>query len=128
MPSNSAEYQKRYRKEYSKRRKEITVGLPIDQYNEIRSFAKAQEMHLSVAMREATMLQLRGCQMRSKAIENELKELKYLISNIANNLNQIAHHSNRVKQVSDESQVFQNLQNLEQCITNFVDTRLKEPL
>lgn len=125
MPSNSPEYQRAYRKRTAKKRKEVSVSLPIDDYRELQSFAKAQKLSLARLLREATLHQARGTQIRSKAIEEQLTELRYLMSNIANNMNQIAHHSNRVKHVVDENGVLQRFAELDALLVDFVDSRLK---
>ena len=54
MPSNSAEYQRQYRLKNAKRRKEVSVTLPIDLHREFSAFAKEQGMSLAGLMREAT--------------------------------------------------------------------------
>ncbi len=126
MPSNSAEYQRQYRQKNSKRKKEISVGLPTELHREFSAFAQKQGWSLAGLMREATSVQIRGSHLKSRKIEEELKELRFLISNIANNVNQIARHSNQVQQVVDENELFQHLQELEQRVTQFVDTRLQQ--
>ncbi len=125
MPSNSAEYQRQYRAKNRKSRREVSVSLPISLHREFSAFAKKQKMSLSALMRESTDLQIRGCQLKSSSIEAELKELRFQISGIANNVNQMARHSNTVKQVTDENAVFQKLHELEQLVTDFTNTRLK---
>jgi len=77
-------------------------------------------------MRESTDLQIRGNALKSQAVEAELKELRFLISNIANNVNQMARHSNTVKQVTDENEVFRTLHELEQLVTDFTNNRLNQ--
>jgi len=125
MPSNSAEYQRKYRERNAKHRKEITVGMTTDQHREFSAFAKKNKLSLSALMREATALQLRGSQLKSSALEDELKELRFLITNIANNVNQMARHSNTVKHVADENAVFQRLSELDKLIVDFTDSRLR---
>jgi len=66
-----------------------------------------------------------GSQLKSRNVESELKELRFLISNIANNVNQMARHSNTVKHVADDNAVFQRLSELDQLIVDFTDTRLR---
>lgn len=128
MPSNSKEYQRQYRAKHKKTRKEVSVSLPISLHREFSGFAKKQNMSLAGLMREATDLQIRGVAFKSQAVEAELKELRFLISNIANNVNQMARHSNRIKQVTDENEVFQKLHELDQLVTNFTNKRLQRPL
>jgi hypothetical protein len=128
MPSNSAEYQRQYRAKHKKLRKEVSVSLPVSLHHEFSEFAKKQNMSLAALMRESTDVQIRGNALKSRAVEAELKELRFLISNIANNVNQMARHSNTVKKVTDENEVFRTLHELEQLVTNFTNNRLKQPL
>ena len=101
------------------------MSLPISLHREFSAFAKKQKMSLSALMRESTDLQIRCSQLKSHRIEAELKELRFQISGIANNVNQMARHSNTVKQVTDENAVFQKLHELEQLVTDFTNSRLK---
>lgn len=126
MPSNSAEYQRQYRLKNAKRRKEVSVALPIDLHREFSAFAKEQGMSLAGLMREATDLQICGSKLKSREVTEELRQLRFLLANIANNVNQMAHHSNRVQQVIDENGVFEQLHELEKLIVGFTDTRLKQ--
>lgn len=59
-------------------------------------------------------------------LKTELQALRYLIRNIANNLNQIAHHTNTVKKAADERAVFQELRRLEAAVEDFTSGRLAE--
>ncbi len=128
MPANSAEYQKRYREQYNKKVCNITVGVPVSLHKEFQAYANSQGISLSALLREATDLQIRQSRLKSRELESELKELRFLISNISNNVNQMAHHSNRVKQVANENEVFNRLRELDELITSFVDSRLNEPI
>jgi hypothetical protein len=103
------------------------VSIPLGLYQEFSAFAEAQGMSLSALLREATDLQMRSVQLKSRDVSEELKELRFLLANIANNVNQIARHSNRIKQVLDENAVLQQIQSLEQTVEDFVDTRVNPP-
>ena len=59
------------------------------------------------------------------ALAGELNQLKFLIRNIANNLNQIAHHTNTVKRAADAGHVFAELKRLELCVEEYTRGRLK---
>lgn len=128
MPSNSSEYQRQYRAKHRKTRKEVSVSLPISLHREFVGFAKKQNMSLAGLMRVSTDLQIRGNTLKSRTVEKELQELRFLISNIANNVNQMARHSNRLKQVTDENEVLNKLHELEQLVTDFTNSRLNQPL
>lgn len=127
MPANSADYQKTYRTRNAAKRRVQSVSLDMADHAEIKRYAKGQGLSVSALMREATLHQCRGTQIRSAAVEDELKELKFLISNIANNLNQMAHHSNTVRHVVDEGGALARLQDLSETIEGFVETKLKAP-
>jgi len=60
-----------------------------------------------------------------QGIENELKELRFLVRNIANNDNQAAHHSNIIHQLVDEQALLNHIKSLEDTIQNFTEERLK---
>jgi len=124
MPSNSPEYQKAYRETYNKRVRNVTVTVPLSQYRDFRDYAAEQGLSLSALMRGATDAQIRGAQFRSREVQAELKELKFLVSNIANNVNQMARHSNRVRHVADEGGLLQQLRELERTVDEFVSARL----
>jgi hypothetical protein len=81
---------------------------------------------MSELLREASLHQLRNAGLKSDALEEEIRELKFLISNIANNVNQMAHHSNRLRKVMDENSVLERLQELDQRVTKFIDYRMSD--
>jgi hypothetical protein len=59
------------------------------------------------------------------SVQKELDKLHYLISNIANNVNQMAWHSNRFRQLLDETPVLIELQKLNTDVREFIKSRLK---
>ena len=129
MPTNDknyqGEYQRQYRDKTAKTRKVISVSMPIADHDEIARYAKSQDMSVSKLLREATLHQTRGTQINSKQVEEELRALKFLITNISNNVNQMAYHSNRMKQVADENAVFQELKRLDDLISDFTRKRMQ---
>lgn len=125
MPANSAQYQQDYRKRTAAKRRVQSVSLAQADYAEIKRYAKAQNMSVSALMREATLHQCRGSHLKSAGVENELRELRFLIATIANNVNQMAHHSNTVRHVVDEGGALRQLKELEALIEGFVDDKLK---
>lgn len=123
MPSNSKEYQRDYRDKTKSTRKVVSVSMNTDDYRELSRFAGDQDMSLSSLLREASLQQSRMAQLQSPAVADELKELRFLLSNIANNMNQIAHHSNRVKHVVDENGVLERFMELDNLISDFANSR-----
>jgi uncharacterized protein Yka (UPF0111/DUF47 family) len=59
-----------------------------------------------------------------KEIEEELKELRFLIRNIANNVNQIAHHSNLVEKLVNENEFLMEIKKLEDAVFDYTKKRL----
>jgi len=55
MPSNTPEYQKKYRETYNKRIRNVTVGVPVPLYNEFQAFAflrKKVRLHAHILRRK----------------------------------------------------------------------------
>lgn len=126
MPANSSEYQKAHRKRTAHLRKVVSVSMSPTEHRDLRKFAASQKFSMSELLREASLHQLRNAHLKSPELEEEIRELKFLISNIANNINQMAHHSNRLRKVTDENSVLERLQELDQRVTKFIDTRMSD--
>ena len=125
MPANSAEYQRDYRKRTKRQFRDVSVRLAAADYRELKSHADANDMGLATVLREGSLAQIRGSVLRSGGVEAELKELRFLLATVANNVNQMAHHSNLVRHVVDEGGALAKLQELEALIEGFVDDNLK---
>lgn len=126
MPANSKEYQKAYRAKNHAARKVVSVSLSADDHRDIARYAKGQGLSVSALLREATLHQCRGSQLASPGVQDELRQLRFLLSNIANNMNQMAHHSNRLRHVVDENAPLTNLAELDGLIRNFVSDRMHD--
>lgn len=127
MPANSAQYQREYRQRTKRQYKDVSVRLPVVDYRELKSYGQANGMRLATVLREGALAQIRGTNLRSSGVEEQLKELRFLLSTIANNVNQMAHHSNVVRHVVDEGGALTKLKELEALIEGFVDDKLKSP-
>jgi len=125
MPANSADYQRDYRKRTKRQFRDVSVRLPASDYRELKSYADANGMGLATVLREGSLAQIRGSVLRSGGVEAELRELRFLLATVANNVNQMAHHSNLVRHVVDEGGALAKLQELEALIEGFVDDNLK---
>ena len=125
MPANSAQYQRDYRERTKRQYRDVSVRLPISDYRELKSYGQKNGMKLATVLREGALAQIRGAVIKSEGIENELRELRFLISTVANNINQMAHHSNIVRHVVDEGGALAELRELQAIIEGFVDDKLK---
>lgn len=115
MPSNSPDYQKRFRARNSKKRKVVSVSLSLDEHAQLKAAAKQMQIkHLSAFLREASLNQARMSQMQRPEVTAELKDWRLQLSGIANNINQIARHSNEVKHVVDSNDFYAQLKSLQE--------------
>lgn len=124
MPANSAEYQKEYRERTKRKFRDVSVRLSSQDYRELKSYADDNAYGMATILREGALAQIRGSHVLASGVEAELKELRFLIASIANNVNQMAHHSNLVRHVVDEGGALEKLRDLEGLIEGFVDDKL----
>ena len=124
MPANSAQYQKEYRERTKRKFRDISVRLSSQDYRELKSYADDNSYGMATILREGALAQIRGSHVRASGVEAELKELRFLIASIANNVNQMAHHSNLVRHVVDEGGALEKLRELEGLVEGFVDDKL----
>ena len=124
MPANSAQYQRDYRDRTKRQYKDVSVRLPVADYRELKAYGQGNGMRLATVLREGALAQIRGSSLRASGVEAELKELRFLLATIANNVNQMAHHSNVVRHVVDEGGALAKIKELEAVIEGFVDDKL----
>ena len=123
---SNREYHKKYKRDYLKLNKALSVTIPIENYQELESRAKAWKMKPTTLFRELALSQLDEIGLVPEFIETELKELRFLILNIANNVNQMAHHSNTIRSLVDEKGLLRELRRLEESINDYTHDRLKK--
>lgn len=124
MPANSAEYQKQYRNRTKRKFRDVSLRLSTQDYRELKSYADDNGYGLATILREGALAQIRGSHIRASGVEAELKELRFLLSTVANNVNQMAHHSNVVRHVVDEGGALAKLRELETLIEDYVHSKL----
>ena len=118
------DYHKDYRAEYDKRTKYVNVALPMDVYRQLEVLAKREGTKVAPLFRNLALASLHSQVFVPESVEQELKELQFLIRNIANNVNQIAHHSNRVRALVDENGLLMELKGLEDQVRAYTQGRL----
>lgn len=124
MPANSAQYQKQYRERTKRKFRDVSLRLSAEDYRELKSYADDNGYGMATILREGALAQIRSSHLRASGVEAELKELRFLIASIANNVNQMAHHSNLLRHVVDEGGALEKLRELEGLIEGFVDDKL----
>lgn len=124
MSDQDKEYHKAYRKEYAKKVRYVNVAVPLSSYNELEKLAKKEDTKVTTLLRNMSLAYMQQKTFVPKEIEDELKELRFLIRNIANNVNQIAHHSNLVEKLVNENEFLMQIKKLEDAVFDYTKKRL----
>jgi hypothetical protein len=119
------EYYKHYRQEYSKRVKYLNVSVPIKTFNEMQARADKEGTKVSKLFRDMAIAYMQQKTFVPKEIEDELKQVRLLIRNIANNVNQVAHHSNIMKGLVEDNELLSEIKKLEAVVDDYTKKRLK---
>jgi len=117
--SADKEYHKKYKQEYKKKAKYVNVAVPLDVYACLEKIAVVEETKVSTLMRKVAIEYLAQTPSLPKESQEDLKEVKRLIRNIANNVNQVAHHSNIIKGMVEEHQLLDYIKKLEETVTDY---------
>lgn len=120
------EYHKNYRKEYSKRVKYLNVSLPMKTFKEMQTLAIREDVKVSKLFKDMAIAYMQQKTFVPKEVEDELKQLKILIRNVANNVNQVAHHSHIIEGMINENELLGEIKKLESIVNDYTLKRLKD--
>jgi len=109
-----------YLDNYQEQRKRINLSLCLADYKKVEYLAQQMSLKPTSFVYEVVQEKLGHNPHLSPNIQKELSEVKYLIRNIANNINQVAHHSNRLKIMVYENDLLMELKKLEETIVTYV--------
>lgn len=126
MTQKRRDYQKQYQAGYNARNKRVNLTFNRQEYALLLRTAQSQVKPVSTYAKAMTLAGIQAQAIVPKNIEDELKEVKFLIRNIANNINQIAHHSNTVHELtqSRENNLLQYLKQLENAVQHYTEGRI----
>ena len=126
MPITPArsEYNKKYKAEYTTRSHRVAITLTASEFAELEKRAKAEGVKPTTLVKNMAIAYHQSQQIPQEPILKELQELRFLLRNSANNINQIAHHSNTVGRLVDENGFLDEVRKMETTITDFVSARL----
>jgi hypothetical protein len=119
-------YNKEYKAEYKERVHRVTLGFSKSEYTEIEQRAKKEGVKPTTLIRNMAIAYHQQTPIVPESIKEELQELRFLIRNVANNINQIAHHSNTIQRLADENGLLLEIQKMEKTINDFVIQKLKK--
>lgn len=123
MSQDTAAYQKAYKAGYDKTHHRVSITLTKNEYKELETRAKQEGVKVTALVKNMALAFHQKHPPRSKAVEQELKELRFLIGNIATNINQIAHHSNMVREMIDHNELLSEIRKLELAVKNYVNNK-----
>ena len=120
------EYHKEYRKKYAKRVKYLNVSIPMKTYKEMQAIATKEDVKVSKLFKDMAIAYMQQKTFVPKEIDEELKQVKLLIRNVANNINQVAHHSHIIEGMVNENELLGEIKKLESIVNDYTLKRLKD--
>lgn len=120
------EYQKAYQQNYhyTEKRKRVSVSLSPQEYKQLAYLAGQRKQKPTRTATDVIHAFLDQDPLLSKPLETELQEIKRLIRNVANNVNQVAHRSNYLQVMVDEHELLSQIQRLETIVNDFVKGKM----
>lgn len=115
-----SEKRKRYLDDYIDKRKRINISLSADEFSKISYLADLNNTKPTSFITQLVQHHLNKSPFISSQLQDEIKDMKFLLRNVANNINQIAHRSNTLKVMVDERDLLMELKKLEDGIASFI--------
>lgn len=115
-----SEKRKIYNQEYAERTYRVAVTLTPEEYRSLTKRAKVAGIRPTTLAKDLILSTNTTPETPPEMIRDELQEIKFLLRNVANNINQIAHYSNRVKHMIDENGLLLEVQKMEQAVYDWV--------
>jgi ABC-type transporter MlaC component len=119
-------YEKAYKTEYAKRHKQVTITLTNQQYSLFEQQAKKEKTKVATLIKNMAVAYQQQDNLIPTTVVEELKELKFLIRNIANNVNQMAHYSNTIHSMVDDNAFLAEIQKLEKAVNDYTLNKFKK--
>ncbi len=122
MPNS--DQRKAYLQSYQANTHRVAITLTPSEFAELEKRAKAEGVKPTTLVKNMAIAYHQSQQIPQEPILKELQELRFLLRNSANNINQIAHHSNTVGRLVDENGFLDEVRKMETTINEFVALRL----
>ena len=120
----NSEQRKAYLQSYQANTHRVAITLTPSEFAELEKRAKAEGVKPTTLVKNMAIAYHQSQQIPQEPILKELQELRFLLRNSANNINQIAHHSNTVGRLVDENGFLDEVRKMETTINEFVALRL----
>jgi hypothetical protein len=112
-----------YNREYGQRVHRVSITLTPEEYRTLKARAKAVGIRPTSLARELVTSPHGTPATPPEAIATELQELRFLLRNVANNINQIAHHSNTIKRLVYENGLLMEIRKMEEAVFSWVEEK-----
>ncbi len=109
-----------YLRSYQELRKRISVSLSEADYKKIQYLASREQLKPTSYISQVVQEKLGKNPHLPRELKQELSALKFLIRNIANNINQITHRSHTLQVMVDERDLLMELKKLEDSVSAYV--------
>lgn len=119
-------YNQQYKAEYQERTHRVSITLNNTEYTEVVKRAKAEGIKPTSLIKNMALAYHQQIPIIPEMVRDELQELRFLLRNVANNINQIAHHSNTIRKLADENGLLLEIQKMETTINDFITQRMKK--
>ena len=114
------EKRKRYLNDYVDKRKRVNISLSASEFSKIKYLAEFNDTKPTSYINQLVQHHLNKSPYVSSQLQDEIKDIKFLLRKVANNINQIAHRSNTLKVMVDERDLLMELKTLEDGIASFI--------
>ena len=120
MLKNRKDYDKSYYKARKEKTKRVNLTLSNTEYKAFKDLANSESLPVASLIKKLSLAYKNNLKYVSTDSEGDLKELVFLIRNIANNLNQLAFSNNALGAMVDKFEVLAHIQELETSIKDFI--------
>lgn len=109
-----------YLNKYKSQHRRINLTVSNSDYQKIEYLADRLSLKPTSFVYNALQEKLGQSPYLPDDIKQELSEVKFLIRNIANNINQVVHRSHALKVMVHENDLLMELKRLEETVVNYV--------
>ena len=120
------EKRRQYLDDYVDSRKRVNISLSASDFEKIQYLSELNKTKPTTYISDLVQQQLKKSPFVAKHILDEIKDIKFLLRNIATNINQIAHRSNTLKVLVEERELLLELKSLEDGITEYIHKELNK--
>lgn len=111
---------KQYLDDYIDARKRVNISLSEADFNKVSYLAELNHSKPTTFITQLVQQQLNKSPVIPQQLLDDIKGMKFLLRNIATNINQIVHRSNTLKVLVDERGLLLELKKLEDGIAAYI--------